>query len=140
MRGKFAGTGMHIEYHTVNPKKKKPADCVYLNSKRECENKKCPLYLGKCFEASFCQYRVRENKNQYKNKVEPEKTQPIKKQVYCKEPEIGQIAYSKLNGTGNLVAFDKENGIMTIKFGEKTVCYKFPDAITQGTIMWKRDS
>jgi hypothetical protein len=48
----FAGKNMHLEYHTVNPKKPKASDCMYLSETRECQNKQSPDYLSKCFAAS----------------------------------------------------------------------------------------
>ena len=58
---KFAGRNMHIEFHNVNPKKSKAADCIYLTENRECQNKKSPHYLSKCFAASYCTFKVKEN-------------------------------------------------------------------------------
>ena len=57
---KFAGRNMHIEFHNVNPKRGKAADCIYLTEDRVCQNKKSPHYLAKCFAASYCTFKVKE--------------------------------------------------------------------------------
>lgn len=44
-------------------KKKKAANCIFLTEDRKCTNKKSPRYCEKCFEATYCTYRIKEKDN-----------------------------------------------------------------------------
>lgn len=44
-------------------KKKKAANCIFLTVDRKCTNKKSPRYCEKCFEATYCTYRIKEKIN-----------------------------------------------------------------------------
>ena len=60
-RGSYCGfKGGHIEYHSVNSKKEKPADCIHMTESRICQNNKCPEYLRKCYVSSVCKFKIKE--------------------------------------------------------------------------------
>ena len=45
-------------------KKAKAANCLFLTEDRICTNKKSPRYCEKCFEATYCTYRIKERCNE----------------------------------------------------------------------------
>lgn len=135
-KGAYYGfKGGHIEYHTVNPKKEKAADCIYLTTERECQNKKCPNYFSKCFDATGCGYRVKEkDKNITKNddakKTLSVETPKIKSIVNtkCSVPK-GSTMYHKKYGQGKYIGFEPEKMILSVDFKGKIVKFKYPQAI-----------
>ena len=58
-RNRLTGICWHEEFHTVDPKKEKAADCIYLTKDRICRNSKCFKNGEKCFVATHCKYRVK---------------------------------------------------------------------------------
>ena len=124
----FAGKNMHLEFHTVNPKKSKPADCIYLSDSRECQNKKAPHYLGKCFEATYCTFKVKEKdapKPPVLVKEEKEEARVVK--IQCSLPKQC-IVYSPIFGKGEYTAFDEKSRIMQVTFRERIVKFQYPEA------------
>lgn len=141
MKGKFAGSPMHIEYHNIDPKKEKAADCIYLTTDRICQNKESQWYLGKCFIARDCPCRVREKEAQeiakrnalMDSKPAKPKKQQIKK-IKCSIP-MKCIMYNKSYGNGRLVGYDENSMIISVRFGEKIARFQYPDAILEKHII-----
>ena len=129
---KFAGKNMHLEFRTVNPKKAKAADCIYLTENRECQNKKSPNYLAKCFAASYCTFKVKE-----KDAVTPSPV-VISKPVKKEEPKIKKIqctlplkchVFSEAFGQGEYTAYDEEKRTIEVTFNGTPRRFIYPDAI-----------
>lgn len=131
----FAGKNMHLEYHTVNPKKPKASDCIYLSETRECQNKQSPDYLSKCFAASYCTFKLREKDLQ---KPPAPSAIPPKPPASKKERRIVKIQcslplnckmYSPTFGQGQFTFFDEKNRIIHVTFQDREVRFAYPDAI-----------
>lgn len=139
-RGYFSGMSWHTEYHTLERKKEKTADCKYLDEHRMCLNVKSPCFMSKCFEATMCTYRVRENNLEvedlkHNNKPNAKKQVKKKKQT-CTLPIGCKIKHDNY-GIGKLVSYDKEKSLMTIRFGLQETKFKYPDAIENGRLKMK---
>ena len=133
MKGKFAGRAMHIEYHTVNPKKRKAADCIYLTTDRVCQNKKSPCYLAKCFQASFCPLKVKEQDAAIPTKKEIiTPTSTVKatriKSIDCTLPYNCDIR-SKAFGNGKFIRYDESSMTIYVQFSGSVKSFKYPQAI-----------
>lgn len=130
---KFAGRNMHIEFHNVNPKKAKAADCIYLTENRECQNKKSPHYLAKCFAASYCTFKVKENEAVPPRPIVPpvpKKEEPKIKKIKCSLP-LKCHMFSESFGQGEYTAFNEEKRIIEVTFDGTTRRFIYPDAIFQ---------
>lgn len=142
---KFADKNMHIEFHNVDPKKSKAADCVYLDTYRICRNKKCPLYLAKCFVASACSYRLHQEeaeriereqylqrKVQMPNRKEKPKSkkQVLFKRINCTIPSNTHI-FSNVLGQGSFAGYDAESRLLSVRFGDTVKRFKYPEAILE---------
>ena len=136
-KGKFSGFAWHTEYHTVDPKKEKAADCTFLDQERICNCKDSPTYLGNCFVASTCKYRVKSkqgnlmskgNINQSK-KVVAEKYQGIK----CSLP-IGTKVWNKKNAIGKVTGYKMDQRILYVSYPDKDTDakYQYPEAFLNG--------
>jgi hypothetical protein len=133
---KFAGKNMHLEFHTVSPKKDKPADCIYLDENRECHNKNSPNYLAKCFAASYCTFKVRD-KSAASSKpnpasvvsAAPKKAEQQTKKMQCTLP-LNCTVYSKAYGQGEYTAYNAEKRIIEVTFDDGNLRkFIYPDAI-----------
>lgn len=133
-RKKFAGKNMHLEFHTVKPKKKKAADCIYLTENRECQNKKSPDYLSKCFAASYCTFKVRSKdiapppKPIAKIPTPPKKEEPKIIKIKCTLPLNCRVS-SPIFGKGRYTAYYEEGRIIEVTFQDKPRKFVYPDAI-----------
>ena len=133
---KFAGRGMHIEFHNVNPKKTKAADCIYLTESRECQNKKSPHYLAKCFAASYCTFKVKE-KDATKIKEPDKKTsprfpkaivKPATKQMQCTLPLRCKMNNAKY-GNGEYVGYNASTQMIEVAFPDRVHKFFYPNAV-----------
>lgn len=137
-RGRFSGFRWHIEYHTTDKKKDKAADCVFLSEARICHNEKSQQYLAKCFIASCCPLRVKENELeahlQKQAELAQEESAKNKKskiiKISCSLPEKC-VMYSKRFGKGKFIGFNEDTLIMSVQFEEKIIKFKYPDAIIE---------
>lgn len=128
-RNQLTGIGWHEEWHTVDKKKEKAADCIYLAQNRICRNKACHLYGEKCFVATHCKYR---RKSSDKQSHIPQKTEAtFQKQGYlvssCSLPKNCNV-YHKKYGMGRFCKYDEVNRMISIEFESQTVKFKYPDA------------
>ena len=132
---KFAGRGMHIEFHNIDPKKTKAADCIYLTETRICHNKKAPHYLAKCFAATYCTYKVKE-KDAVKIKEPDKKTVlpapkpvavPTTKQMQCSLPLGCKMTNAKY-GEGKYVGYNPATQIIEVAFPDKVHKFFYPKA------------
>lgn len=140
----FAGKNMHIEFHNVNQKKQKAADCIYLHTDRTCHNKKCPEYLAKCFVASTCSFRLRQKdadeielKKELHNRArkraqldKPHPKQKTIKRIKCTIPSHAHI-FSPAFGKGSLAGYDENDRLLSVKFEDAVRKFKYPDAILE---------
>ena len=139
MKGKFSGRAMHIEYHTVSPKKEKAANCIYLTTDRICQNKESVYYTQKCFAASYCPLKLKKNesanqalKNQAGNKkvsFDDVGNKPQNK-MKCTLPESCDV-YSKNYGNGKYVGYKAESGLVLVQFKERIIKFQYPNAILE---------
>lgn len=129
-RGKFSGFSWHMEYHAVGEKKEKAADCAFLTQERICQNKKSAQYLTKCFIASICPHRMTQNKFEIQEiaKKVGQKAVDAYAGIRCSIP-IGCPIFSEKFGKGNLVSFETSKRVFSVKFGEKTIRFLYPEAI-----------
>ena len=135
MHKKYPGYGSHLEYHTVNAKKKKAANCIYMMDDRTCRCKESVYYMEKCFISSYCPHRVKEEKPKPQTKpmvpmakdAAGVKTPP---KHICSLP-LGSRITTRNGAEGILKSFDSSNGKITISFNEKIVSYIYPDAFIQ---------
>lgn len=125
-KGRFSGFCWHNEFHNVNKKKGKAADCIYLTTDRMCQNKKSTQYLNKCFIASSCPVRKRENEISLKE-TKVNNSQKIKK-INCTLP-VNCSMFSERLGKGKYVGYNEEQMIISVQFGDKTKLFQYPDAI-----------
>lgn len=121
-KGKFSGFNWHHEFHTVDPKKEKAADCIYLTKDRICRNRSCIKNGEKCFVATHCKYRVKAE-----DAPKPVQQKPEWK---CSLPKHCNI-FSKSHGVGTYINCDEKNHLITIRFDDCTKSYKYPDAFLQ---------
>ena len=121
-KGKFSGFNWHHEFHTVDPKKEKAADCIYLTKDRICRNRSCIKNGEKCFVASHCKYRVRAADA-------PALVQPTREWT-CSLPEEC-VVYNKTHGIGRYIGFDLASHVITIEFDTCTKMYKYPDVFLE---------
>ena len=130
-KGPYYGfNGGHIEYHTVNQKKKKAADCIYMTTSRMCQNNKSPEYLSKCFVSSACKYRVKEQDKEreiIKRKLEMPKKEKIVA-INCSINK-GCPIYSPSYGKGRFVGYDATRMIISVEFDGKIRAFQYPQAI-----------
>ena len=139
-RGWLSGAAMHSEYHTIERKKKKAANCVFQTGSRICENEKSPCYLGKCFEATWCTYRIKEKNfssrepGQSKDIARNNKPKKDKyKGIKCSLP-MGIEVYNKKKSKGKLIKYDREKRILYVKYPmkEDLIKYKYPEVFLDG--------
>ena len=123
-RGKFSGFSWHTEFHTVNKKKEKAADCIYLTTDRICQCKDSYYYTLKCFSATHCPVRVKENEKILTEIKPPKKEQVI---INCTLPK-NCVVHSKRWNDGKYVRYEKENRHITISFNGKEIQFMYPDA------------
>ena len=121
-RNRLTGICWHEEFHTVDPKKEKAADCIYLGKDRICHKRGCERHDEKCFDATLCRHRVRE-------KDAPKPVQPTP-EWKCSLPKHCDI-FSKTHGMGKYIGCDKKNRLITVKFDTCVQSYFYPDAFLQ---------
>lgn len=133
---RLTGSSCHIEYHTVNRKKEKAADCIYQDKDRKCNCKNCSVHLEKCFIATYCKYRVRACELQTDKRNESVKERDIYKGISCSLKK-GTEVKNKKNTKGIVQRFDKEKRILYIKYDNKVelIKYKYPEAILNGFLL-----
>lgn len=130
-RGKLSGFCWHEEYHTVNRKKAKAADCIYLTEDRICINSKCVQYGEKCFVATYCPYRIKEKK--------PEKPQnasvAVKHivQIACTIPKGAEL-FNQIYGKGIFLSYESKFRIISVRFGTGVKNFRYPEAFMEGHI------
>ena len=118
-RNRLTGICWHEEFHTIDRKKEKAADCIYLSEDRICRKRGCERHDEKCFDAKFCRHRVRE-----KDAPKPAQAKPEWK---CTLPK-NCVVFSKTRGMGEYIGCDSSMQTITIKFDDCTKSYKYPDA------------
>lgn len=129
-RGKFSGFSWHNEYHS-ELKKGKPADCVFLSVERVCENKKSVYYMNKCFVASICPLRQKENELAKISVEAKTQTKPAKKVYKCTIPLNTKII-TKKGVIGTFVKFITEKQEIVVSFNGSESKYLYPDAFIKG--------
>lgn len=145
MKRRYPGRAMHIEYHTVNQKRSKAADCIYLTDDRVCQNKKSYQYLSKCFMASNCPWRMREKDAEEaareaarvaakEKKVSPNPKQPTNEKQ-PKAPKVPYVIspncpmYNSYHGNGRCIEYNAKSRIMTVQFKKQVAYFPYPKAI-----------
>lgn len=145
MAKKPASDGMHIEYHNVNPKKEKAANCIYLDKKRICHCKDSKVYLAKCFIASYCPCKVIDesktpskktptpNPKAYSNDPNSPNYRAIKiSKIDCSLP-VGCLVVSKSFGKGYYRKFDIKTRRIYFEFEKGELkCFSYPEVFDQG--------
>ena len=121
-RNRLTGICWHEEWHTVNPKKEKAADCIYLTKDRLCRNRDCIINGEKCFVATHCKHRIKTG-----NAPKPVPAVPEQR---CSLPQKA-IVFSRTYGVGEYIGYDKCNHLITINFDSCTKMYKYPDAFLE---------
>ena len=139
-KGPYYGfNGGHIEFHTVNKKKSKAADCIYLTANRVCQNSKAMCYMEKCFEASVCPFRVKEKDASESKQVviEVPKTEKIVS-IECSIHKNCPI-YSEKFGKGKFKSFNPDTMHIEVQFGESVKKFIYPDAIFNKHLIVPKD-
>ena len=121
-RNRLTGICWHEEWHTVDRKKEKAADCIFLDENRICRNRSCIINGEKCFVASHCKYRIKAE-DAPKPTVKP-------KEWTCSLPKQCDV-FSKKHGVGTYIRCDTKNHLITIMFDDGEKSYKYPDAFLQ---------
>lgn len=121
-RNRLIGICWHEEWHTVDRKKEKVADCIFLDENRICRNRSCIINGEKCFVASHCKYRIKAE-DAPKPTVKP-------KEWTCSLPKQCDV-FSKKHGVGTYIRCDEKNHLITIKFDDCTKSYKYPEAFLE---------
>lgn len=133
-RGRFSGFCWHEEYHTVDRKKEKAADCSYLTQGRICTNKKCSQYGEKCFVATHCPYRFREHGPIKRKNSQQHSSRTMRiVSINCTIP-VGAPIYSHSLGKGSYLSFDSKFRIISVSFENEVKRFQYPEAFTQGHI------
>lgn len=124
-KGKFSGFNWHHEFHTVDPKKEKAADCVYLTKDRICRNSKCFKNGEKCFVATRCKYRVRAENA----------PKPVQQEAewQCSLPKKC-IIYHDTYKVGEYISCNPQYKLIEIRFDDCAHHFKYPDAFNQGLL------
>lgn len=129
---KYPGYGSHVEFHTIDSKREKAANCIYLDKNRICHCEKSLVISEKCFIASTCPHRVKAVKEKTEDPVAKAvndyKKQQIKS-INCTLP-LNCRVHHKLWGDGNYVGYDSSKKTIKIKFSEKEVSFPYPNAFT----------
>ena len=135
-RNRLTGICWHEEWHTVDPKKEKAADCIYLGKDRICHKRGCERHDEKCFDATVCKYRVRSDEEVPVEELQRTSNKPQYKQrlsegiigIDCTMP-IGCSVYSNIFGSGVYHSFDKANRLISVKFDIGLKRFQYPEAI-----------
>ena len=138
---KYPGQNMHLEYHTVNRKKEKPADCIYMTDNRECQCRECPYFLSKCFVASACRYRVKSTDAAANpSATKPASSSPVVeandrkyKGIACTLPLRCRV-WSSDYGEGAYVGFEYEDRLIRVRFEDRVRSFKYPESFFNKTI------
>ena len=125
-RGKFSGFKWHHEFHTIEPKKEKASDCIFLSEQRECQNKDSSYYLSKCFIATICPHRVKSEIQDEDQCLSAQK--PLKRIKYNCSLPIGCVVVHKKYGEGRIIRFDQKDNFLWIQFAEKSLRFRYPNA------------
>ena len=135
---KYPGQNMHLEYHTVDRKREKPADCIYMTDNRECQCRESPCFLSKCFVATSCKYRVKSA--EAKATPSPVKTTGVtttaedndKKywSIKCNLPLRCRV-WSGKYGEGVFVGFVFEDRVIRVSFAGRIRSFKYPESILE---------
>ena len=131
-RGALSGFNWHFEYHTINRKKEKAADCAFLTVDRICQNNKSINYLSKCFVASDCPLKLKQEEflkrteNKQRN-IASSKNQQIKG-IKCSLPK-NCVMFNNHLGKGRFVGYDEKNMFISVRFGESIKRFEYPKAI-----------
>lgn len=146
-KGKFNDFGWHNEFQSVNRKKEKAADCIYLDEDRICNCKKCMYYLGKCFYSTHCPFREKEKKAKEEKELhrtsQETKEQPVIMKKAEKIPDIkcplpiGAKVTTKHGKKGRVVEKDNAKNYLIIQFEDNAEMKKFryPDAFEKGFLI-----
>ncbi len=134
-RGKFSGFSWHNEFHAIDRKKEKAADCIYMRKDRTCSNEKSLCFSEKCFEATRCHLRVK--KNQKEANLVTSKKDKVKKliikSIKCTLPKNCKIIRKDLV-EGEYIDFIEDKMHLVVKFNGKVWKYQYPKAILEGFI------
>ena len=152
--GRFYDIGWHMDYHSQK-KKRKAADCVFLDTNRICNNYESWNYLAKCFDASHCPIRKREAEEKERNKkiegTKPKDPQERnnrsttsnskaskenKTEVHNKKCSIplGTVVEHKEYGRGEFISFDAKKGYIKIRFNNIDVEFDYYIAFRRRTL------
>ena len=139
--GKFYDFAWHEEYHTVNPKKEKAANCIYLDNNRICYCKDSDNYMEKCFRASYCPHRKKENKfkTNHTNAINSNNTQnkqtgsTYNKAIKCSLPKNARI-FHKIYGYGIFIEYDGKTNIIKVRFNDFIKSFNYPNDFIKGVI------
>lgn len=118
-----------MEYHTVDKKKAKASNCIYLTEDRICKNKKSEYYLSKCFVASYCPLKKSKSPEKKKNYVKYAKEEKVTK-YNCTLP-LNTIVHSSFFGDGKYIEYDSKNMHIVVDFNGKIMKFQYPDAFTK---------
>lgn len=147
-KGKFNDFGWHNEFRSVNRKKEKAADCIYLDEDRTCNCKKCMYYLGKCFYSTFCPFREKEKIAEAKKEPyrlpEEKITEPVVKKMrpLLKCPlSVGAKITTKHGQKGQVIGIDYTKNRLVIQFedNDEPTRFLYPDAFEKGFLIAEKE-
>lgn len=124
-KGKLSGFYWHKEFHTVDPKREKAADCIYLSKDRICRNRECIINGEKCFVATHCRYRVKKADG---TKAQPPAPSPA---WVCSLPRGCYIYHKESNAVGEYVGCNSGAKTIAIKFDDGVKHFLYPQAFKE---------
>ena len=132
-KGMFSGMKWHNEWHAVDRKKDKAANCEFLTEDRICTNPKSVQYTEKCFVASTCKFRKKHNElDDLVNQLNEQKKQQNVR-YKCTLPKGCVLVSAKL-GQGRYVDYCGESNSIYMEFPDKTRSFVYPEVLLEGKL------
>ena len=95
-------------------KKVKAANCIFLTEERICQNKESHKYLSKCFEATYCTYRIKE-----KNQKVGKKNNVVTSENYKSYRKKGLQITHCIFGKGQIESVKGKHAVVQFEKGQK---------------------
>ena len=124
--------GTHTEVVVVKSPKKKET-CIYLDETRICRCKKSPRYTEKCFEATWCTYKIKGKYQSSSKKKKPSSAREKKsisttKKIILTDEQtllktqlcnVGKTVYHTRYGKWEVISYSESHITVLFDIGEK---------------------
>lgn len=124
--------GKTFKTGSMNQPKKKTT-CIYLDETRICRCKKCPRYTEKCFEATWCTYKIKgkyqsSSKKKKHSPARGKKSSPKTKKIILSDEQallktqlckVEKTVYHTRYGKGKVISYSEDQIVVLFDVGEK---------------------